>query len=109
MTALGVAVIVVAVGFYRERSKAAFKLKSEHTQLSTDVVSEVSGYERRETDDGITKYFIKAEHAKTFADNHLELDNVYLEVDHGCIMNEQHDRRLGSLRAGAGKRISPPI
>ena len=80
MTALGVAVIVVAVGFYRERSKAAFKLKSEHTQLSTDVVSEVSGYERRETDDGISKYFIKAEHAKTFADNHLELDNVYLEV-----------------------------
>jgi len=46
------AVIVVVIGFYRERSKAAFKLRSEHTQLSTDVVSEVHGYERLETDDG---------------------------------------------------------
>ena len=80
ITAIGVAVIAVLIGFYRERSKAAFKLKSEHTQLSADVVSEISGYERLETDGGITKYFIKADHAKTFADNHLELDNVYLEV-----------------------------
>lgn len=78
--AILVAVIVVVVGFYRERSKAAFQLKSEHTQLSTDVVSEVNGYERLETDDGVTKYLIRAEHAKTFSDNHLELENVYLEV-----------------------------
>ncbi len=78
--AILVAVIVVVIGFYRERSRAAFKLKSEHTQLSTDVVSEVHGYERLETDDGVTKYFIKADYAKTFADNHLELQNVYLEL-----------------------------
>ena len=78
--ALAVAIAVVVIGFYRERSKAAFKLKSEHTQLSTDVVAEVNGYERLETDGGITKYFIKADHAKTFSDNHQELENVYLEV-----------------------------
>jgi len=78
--ALAVALIVVIVGFYRERSNAAFNLKSEHTQLATDVVSEVSGYERLETIDGVNKYFIKADHAKTFSDNHLELQNVYLEV-----------------------------
>ncbi len=78
--ALLVAIVVVGIGFYRERSKASFKLKSEHTQLSTDVVSEINGYERLETDNGVTKYFIKADHAKTFSDNHLELDNVYLEV-----------------------------
>ncbi len=80
ISALSVAVIVVVVGFYRERSKASFKLKSEHTQLSTDVVSEVRGYERLETDDGITKYFIRADYAKTFSDKHMELNNVYLEV-----------------------------
>ncbi len=80
VAAILVAVIVVVIGFYRERSKAAFKLKSEHTQLSSDVVSEVNGYERLETDDGVAKYFIKADHAKTFTDNHLELQNVYLEV-----------------------------
>ncbi len=84
------AVIVVVIGFYREQSKAAFKLRSEHTQLSTDVVSEVNGYERLETDDGVTKYFIKADHAKTFADNHLELQSVYLEVyDSDGITNDK--------------------
>ncbi|MEQ1605602.1 MAG: LPS export ABC transporter periplasmic protein LptC [Pyrinomonadaceae bacterium] len=80
VAAILIAVIVVGIGFYRERSKAAFKLKSEHTQLSDQVVTEVNGYERRETDDGVTKYFIKADHAKTFLDNHLELQNVYLEL-----------------------------
>lgn len=77
---LAVSIAVVVIGFYREHSKAAFKLKSEHTQLSTDVVAEVNGYERLETDGGITKYFIRADHARTFSDNHQELDNVYLEV-----------------------------
>jgi len=90
IAAIAVAVIVVVIGFYRERSKAAFKLKSEHTKLSTDVLSEVNGYERLETDDGITKYFIKAAQAKTFSDNHLELDNVYLEVyDKSGVTNDK--------------------
>lgn len=76
LTAIG----VVGIGFYKERSRAAFKLKSEHTQLSRDVVSEIQGYERLETSDGVAQYYIKADHAKTFSDNHLELDNVYLEI-----------------------------
>ena len=80
VAAIVVAVIVVGIGFYRERSKAAFKLKSEHTQLSSDVVTEVSGYERLESDDGVAKYLIRAGHAKTFTDNHLELQGVYLEL-----------------------------
>lgn len=78
------AVIAVVIGFYRERSRAAFKLKSEHTKLSTDVVSEVSGYERLETENGVARYLIKADHAKTFSDNHLELSNVYLELYDGA-------------------------
>ncbi len=80
VAAIFIAIIVVVVGLFRERSRAAFTLKSEHAKLSTDVVSEVNGYERLETDDGIPRYLIKADHAKTFADQHLELSNVYLEL-----------------------------
>ncbi|MEQ1642959.1 MAG: LPS export ABC transporter periplasmic protein LptC, partial [Pyrinomonadaceae bacterium] len=80
IAALGVALLVVAVGFYRERSKASFRLKGEHAQLSKDVIAEVNGYERLETDNGIKKYYIKADHAKTFSDNHQELQNVYVET-----------------------------
>ena len=80
ITALGIAIIVVAAGFYRARTKTPFRLKGEHAQLSTDVVAEVSGYERLETDGETPKYYIKADHAKTFSDKHQELQNVYLEV-----------------------------
>lgn len=80
IAAIGVALLVVAIGFYRERSKASFRLKGEHAQLSKDVIAEVNGYERLETDNGVKKYFIRADHAKTFSDNHQELQNVYVET-----------------------------
>jgi lipopolysaccharide export system protein LptA len=73
-------VLVVIVGFYRQRNSTGFRLKPEHTQLSTDVVAEVNGYERLESDGNVKKYYVKADHAKTFSDNHQELDNVYIEV-----------------------------
>jgi lipopolysaccharide export system protein LptA len=78
--ALVVTVLAVLVGFYRERNRTPFKLKSEHTQLSQDVVAEVSGYERLETDGDIPKYYIKADRAITYSDNHQELENVFLQV-----------------------------
>src|SRR3954463_4483267 len=78
--ALAVAVVVVLAGFYRGGTRSEFKLKSEHTHLSTDVVAEVNNYERLETDQGTPKYYIKADHAKTFSDNHQELRNLFLEV-----------------------------
>lgn len=78
--AIGVAILAVIAGFYRARSTSPFRLKSEHAHLSTDVVAEVRGYERRETSDGIPKYYIKADYAKTFSDNHQELTNVYIET-----------------------------
>ncbi len=77
---LGVTIIAVVVGFYRSRNTTPFKLKSEHTQLSTDVVAEVTGYERLETDNGVSKYYVKADYAKTFSDNHQELENAYFEI-----------------------------
>ena len=78
--AIAVVLLIVVAGFYRERAKSAFKLKSEHTNLSTDVIAEISGYERLESENGVAKYYIKASHAKTFSDNHQELTNMYLEV-----------------------------
>ncbi|MFN2502343.1 MAG: LPS export ABC transporter periplasmic protein LptC [Pyrinomonadaceae bacterium] len=77
---LAVSIVVVVVGFYRERSKSTFRLKSEHAQLSTDVIAEVTGYERLESEGGVAKYYIKADHARTFSDKHQELQNMYLEV-----------------------------
>jgi Uncharacterized protein conserved in bacteria len=78
--ALILTVLAVGIGFYREKNKTPFHLKSEHTQLSQDVVAEVNGYERLETDGDIPKYYIKADKATTFSDNHQELENVYLQV-----------------------------
>ena len=78
--AIAITIFAVVVGFYRERSKSPFKLKSEHTQLSTDVVADVNGYERLETDGGVSKYYIKADSARTFSDDHQELENVYIET-----------------------------
>lgn len=78
--AIAVVLLIVVAGFYRERAKSAFKLKSEHTNLSTDVIAEVNDYERLESENGVAKYFIRASRAKTFSDNHQELENMYLEV-----------------------------
>jgi LPS export ABC transporter protein LptC len=77
---IGVIVGVVVVAIYRERSTPTFHLKSEHTQLSNEVVAEVTGYERLETDGDTRKYYIKASTARTFSDNHQELDNIFIQT-----------------------------
>lgn len=77
---MGVTVLAVIVGFYRQRNNTGFRLKPEHTQLSENVIAEVNGYERLESEGDVKKYYIKADRAKTFSDNHQELDNVYIEV-----------------------------
>ena len=77
---LVVCIIIVAVGFIRERSRGGFQLKPEHTQLSKDVIAMVNGYERLETDANIPKYLVKADRATTFSDNHQELENVSFQM-----------------------------
>ena len=96
LAAIGVTVLVVVVGFYRERNRSQFRLKPEDTKLSKDVIAEVNGYERLETDGDIKKYYLKADHAKTFSDNHQELDNVYIEVyaDNGGVDKMSAQRAL---------------
>ncbi|HUR97111.1 MAG TPA: LptA/OstA family protein [Pyrinomonadaceae bacterium] len=80
LTLLGVTVLAIVVGFYRSRNTAEFRMKGFPTELSKDVVAEVNGYERREMEGDVVKYYVKADKGTTFADNHQELENVYLEV-----------------------------
>ena len=80
VSVLVIAIMVVIVGFYRGRNYTPFKLLPGHTQLSTDVVADVNGYERLESVDGVSKYYIKADNAKTYSDNHQELENVFLKT-----------------------------
>lgn len=76
-------IIAIGIGFYRGGSKSEFRMTGFPTSLSKDVTAEITNYERRETDGDVPKYFIKADKATTFADNHQELDNMYLEVYDG--------------------------
>ena len=74
------AILVIGIGFYRARNNETFRMKGFPTQLSKDVVGVINGYERREAEDGVVKYFIKADKATTFADEHQELENVFLQI-----------------------------
>jgi LPS export ABC transporter protein LptC/lipopolysaccharide transport protein LptA len=80
LIALAVTVLAIGIGFYRNSGTKDFVMKGMPTQLSKDVVAVVNGFERREVENGVVKYFIKADKATTFSDNHQELENVYLEV-----------------------------
>ena len=55
-------------------------MKGRPTSLSKDVVATVDGYERTEYDEGTKRYYIKADRAVTYSDNHQELENVFLQV-----------------------------
>lgn len=77
---LGVGVLVVAIAFYRGSRDPQFRMQSFPTALSKDVVAAVTGYERTEFDGGVAKYYVKADKATTFADNHQELENAYFEI-----------------------------
>ncbi|CAN5123298.1 hypothetical protein BH20ACI1_BH20ACI1_07690 [soil metagenome] len=78
--ALAATLIGIGIGFYRAYGYKEFRMKGLPTELSEDVVAEVSNYERRESEGDVVKYFIKADKAKTFTDNHQELENVFLQV-----------------------------
>lgn len=84
---LGIAAIVgliaagiwVIVSFLTQDHKP-FILNGEEVKLSKDVTGEVYGYERRETEGDLIKYYVKADKATTFSDNHQELENVLIQV-----------------------------
>jgi lipopolysaccharide export system protein LptA len=80
LAALAVTILAIGVGFYRSSGTKDFRMKGMPTQLSKDVVAVVNGFERRVVEGETVKYYIKADKATTFSDNHQELENVYLEV-----------------------------
>ncbi len=73
-------IIAVIIGFYRAYGYKEFRMKGLPAELSKDVLAEIKGYERRETEGDVIKYYIKADKATTFTDNHQELENVFLQV-----------------------------
>src|SRR5690606_8457689 len=77
---LALSVIGVFVGFIYFGREPEFRMKGFPTSLSNNVVASINGYERREVTDNVLQYYIKADKAETFSDNHQELENVYLEV-----------------------------
>lgn len=77
---LSITMLALGVAFYKARTDSEFRMKGFPTALSQDVVASVSGFERREMDGDVLKYYIKADRATTFADNHQELENVFLQV-----------------------------
>ncbi|MDQ3321802.1 MAG: LPS export ABC transporter periplasmic protein LptC [Acidobacteriota bacterium] len=80
IVALLATILGIGVGFYRSRNNKEFRMKGMPTELSKDVKAEIVGYERRETDGNIVKYYLKADKATIYTDNHQELENVFLQV-----------------------------
>jgi LPS export ABC transporter protein LptC/lipopolysaccharide transport protein LptA len=80
IAALILTVLAIGIGFYVGRKNDPFRLKPNDAQLSRDVTAQIKGYERTETEGDVKKFYIKADKATTFSDNHQELENVYLQV-----------------------------
>jgi LPS export ABC transporter protein LptC len=80
IVAIAATVLGIGVGFYQARGNKDFRMIPGLAELSKDVTAVVNGYERRETDGNILKYYVKADRATTFSDNHQELENAYFEV-----------------------------
>lgn len=77
---LTVTILGIGIAFIRSRNNPEFRMKGFPTSLSQDVVASINGYERTEFDGGLRKYYVKADRATTFSDNHQELENAYIEV-----------------------------
>ena len=77
---LGAGLIALGLLYFRSGRDAEFRMKNFPASLSEDVVGTVNGYERRESENGVMKYFIRADRATSFADGHQELENAYFEV-----------------------------
>jgi lipopolysaccharide export system protein LptA len=78
---LGLIAAVIWIGWsFLRPKKPDFVLKGKEIQLSKDVEAVVNGYERRETEGDLIKYYIRADKATIFSDKHQELENVYLEI-----------------------------
>ncbi len=80
LAGMGLTVLLIAIGFYWGSFQSEFRMKGRPTNLSEDVVGEVNGYQKRESQNGVLKYYLKADRAVTFSDNHQELETVALQL-----------------------------
>lgn len=78
LLAISVAGIVYTLLFTKKDPE--FRMSNLPATLSKDVVASIDNYERREMDGDQTKYYIRAAKAVSFADNHQEMEDVFLEV-----------------------------
>lgn len=76
---LAVTIVIVAIAFLRPK-EPDFQMISDLPQLSKDVVGVINGYERREMEGDVIKYYVKADKATTFADNHQEMEAAFIQV-----------------------------
>src|SRR3954462_14391601 len=72
-------IVFVGISYYKLRNNKPLVLHNEPTKLSTEVMSEIIGYERRVTDGGRLRLLVKAAKDITFADQHHELEDVVVE------------------------------
>jgi LPS export ABC transporter protein LptC len=80
IVAIAATVLLIGINFYRASGNREFRMIPGLAELSKDVVAVVNGYERREAEGEKLKYFVKADKATTFSDNHQELENAYFEI-----------------------------
>jgi LPS export ABC transporter protein LptC/lipopolysaccharide transport protein LptA len=77
---LVVALIFVAVSYYRLRNNKPFRLKSETPELSKETKGIVEGYEQRIMKGDRLYLWLRAARDTTFMDDHHELEQVNLAV-----------------------------
>lgn len=101
-TLLVLAVMGLIIAFFVTERPSEFRMKNFPATLSKDVVAVVEGYERRESDGSRTRYYVKADRATTFSDNHQELENVYLEVydDEGVTFDRMTSKKAVYIPEG---------
>lgn len=80
VTLFALTLLGIGIAFYRNSNNVGFHMISDMPQLSKDVVGEVTGYERKEMEGDVMKYYVKADKAITFADNHQELEGAIIQV-----------------------------
>src|SRR5215211_3943582 len=73
-------IAIVGISYYKLRSAAKFKAKSEKPELSKEVTGIVEGYEQRVTKNDRLYLLVKASRDVTFSDGHHELENINMAV-----------------------------
>ncbi|QYO67559.1 LPS export ABC transporter periplasmic protein LptC [Leptolyngbya sp. 7M] len=78
--AIGIAVILIIGISFLSQKEPEFRMRGFPANLSDKVTAVVEGYERKEIEGDVVKFYIKADKATTFDDQHQEFENIFLQV-----------------------------